>query len=171
MLFTNTMEAVRETVRKDDEGKWDQVVPCRTVTMDWGRLNSPLIENGTGLALSGYAQGQVCARLDMPAPYFRKCPSHLQDAQFNHWNGQREIGFHMKAGDRDPEDAWLLRAKGDTLRGVLSPRDAKLDNRQLLEALLPALHGKGYGVNFGKAPDRSAPCRAGASVAETPVTL
>ena len=155
MLFTNTMEMVHETVEADDHGKWDQIVPCRTITMDYGRLTSTQLDRDTGLSLSGYAQGQVCARLGMPAPYFRKCPAPLQDVQFNHWNHQREVGFQLKAADLDPEETWLLRAKGDTLRGVLSPRYTKLDNRQLLEALVPVLHGKNYGVNFVKVGNES----------------
>lgn len=42
----------------------------------------------------------------------------------------------------------MIRAKGGTVRGILSPRYAKLDNRQLLEALFPILAGTGYQVRM-----------------------
>ena len=148
MHFTRTMEDVVGQVEMDDAGKWDQTVPCRTITMQHGRLAVPGTDYEESLALTPWAQGQICSRLGMPAPYFKKCPLHLQDAQFNHWNWNREVGKQMAAKDIDPDEEWLLRGKGTGIRGVLSPRYTKLDNRQVLEALLPVLKGKGYGVNF-----------------------
>jgi hypothetical protein len=148
MQFRNTFDDVQGQVEADDAGKWDQIVPCRTVTMEHGRLLVPGTDFEGGLSLSPWAQGQLCSRLGLPAAYFKKCPPHLQDANFNHWNWHREVGNQLKAKDWDPDEAWMLRGKGTSVRGVLTPKYTKLDNAQLLSAILPFLTGKNFQVGL-----------------------
>ena len=90
--------------------------------------------------------GQACAKLGMPAAYFGRCPTHLQDTQWNFWKGidRRE----RKRAGGDGEERWTIRGKNSTIRGVLSARYEKLDNHQLLEALVPALAGSEYEVKL-----------------------
>lgn len=142
-----TLDEVSHRVTWDDQGKHDHIVPVQELSLHEGRLYWPgADDDGFGFALTPYAMGQACQKLGMPAAYFARCPKKLQDDQFNHWRGidQRE---RKKAGG-DAEARWTLRAKNSTVRGVLSARYEKLDNHQLLEALMPALSGSDYEVKL-----------------------
>jgi hypothetical protein len=92
-----------------------------------------------GLRLSPWATQQLCQRLGIPIGYFRRCPAALQDANVNHW--LEASGQSRRSGERRSRtvaaEKWLLRARGDTLRGVLTERYARLDNVDLLTALAP----------------------------------
>jgi hypothetical protein len=117
-----------------------------------GRLCFPQAEqdgHDQGLALTPWALGQACQKLGLPTPYIRRCPPRLQDENFNHWMRTHEIGRQLGKADRDPDAAWLIRARGGTARGILTPRYAKLDNKQLLEALLPVLQVQGKSFQVG----------------------
>jgi hypothetical protein len=221
--FTSTqnhklsLEDVRERIATDDKGKWDLVLAREEVLMKDGRLIFPdckVYECETGLHPSPWATGQMCSRLNIPAAYFKRCPGHLRDAQFNYWVDRRRIDLASahNAGalaDEDPWDGignsngssanghpgdsepaeyrngsshrhanggassdtisplpaqwprgltnghhfaggiyagamsseyvkpeyWLLRARGDSLRAVLSDRYTPLDNRTLADCL------------------------------------
>lgn len=148
-MFSKTLGDVQEQVAGDDRGKWDAISRCQTITLHQGRLISPETgDNGfdTGLAMTPWATSQACQQLGIPAGYFKKCPINLQDAQFNYWNRNREIDRQMGRPESAPDETWMLRCKAGSLRGVLSPKYAKLDNRQLMEALLPLLAGTKYEV-------------------------
>ena len=148
------LDEVCERVSADDAGKHDNLVPIREVSMQHGRIYWPgADDDGFGFALSPWAMGQACTKLGMPAAYFGRCPKELQDAQFNHWRGLPEE-LRKKAGG-DGGQQWTVRAKGATVRGVLSARYEKLDNRQLLSALLPALEGMNYPVKLFDLNDES----------------
>ncbi|WP_309707561.1 DUF932 domain-containing protein [Armatimonas sp.] len=141
------LDEVCERVSADDSGKHDSLVPIHEVSMQNGRIYWPgADDDGFGFALTPWAMGQACTKLGMPAAYFGRCPKELQDAQFNHWRGLPE-DLRKKAGG-DGGQQWTVRAKGATVRGVLSARYEKLDNRQLLNALLPALEGMNYPVKL-----------------------
>src|SRR4051794_39540156 len=100
----------RETVRSDDYGKWDITVPRDDLQLCDGQIMFAQ-ETGEGqLSPSTWAIGQLCTRLGIPAPYFRRCPPELQDLQGNHW---------LRHGDYKPDEKWLLRAKDTSLRAVL----------------------------------------------------
>jgi len=152
MTFTKTLDDVADIVGQDDAGKWDAIVPAREVTLQHGRLWFPQATgegHDMGLALSDWATSQACQRLGMPAGYFKRCPIHLQDAQFNHW-AMMEQSYRSGDGDDSstPSGSWLLRSKGATVRGVLSPRYQKLDNRQVLDSLLPVIRDSRYEVGL-----------------------
>jgi hypothetical protein len=119
----------------------------------------------SGLELSSWATGQICSRLNIPSAYFKRCPAPLQDEQFNWWNGDRpeesfdeskftddsnvqesaepdgyksQIVDVFKSGlytGQAKTERWLLRAKGETLRAVLTDRYTPIDNRMLLRCL------------------------------------
>ena len=118
------LDQARETVRADDAGKWDTLVPRQNVQMCDGRLSFGGTEQP--LSPSTWATGQLCARLGIPAPYFRKCPTDLQDEQANYW---------LEHGPQKQGETWLLRAKDENLRAVLSERYSPLDNATLLDEL------------------------------------
>ena len=141
------LDEVCDRVSADDAGKHDSLVPIHDVSMQHGRIYWPgADDDGFGFALSPWAMGQACTKLGMPAAYFGRCPKELQDAQWNFWRGLPEE-LRKKAGG-DGGQQWTVRAKGATVRGVLSARYEKLDNRQLLSALLPAIAGSGHEVKL-----------------------
>jgi hypothetical protein len=148
MPSLKTLGDARDAVASDDAGKHDHLVRVQELSLQHGRLFIPgADDDGFGFALSPWATLQACQRLGIPTAYFNRCPSDLKDAQFNHWRQQEEI--LRKTSSDDPEAAsWLVRAKDATIRGVLSARYEKLDNRQVIEALLPALAGSRYQVRL-----------------------
>lgn len=160
LTFTRTLSDVREQVSCDDSGKWDALVRARDITLQHGRLHLPqsastaseTYDGDTGLTLSPWAASQACQKLGIPSGYFKKCPPDLQDRQFNHWTRYREMVNGLTKGDREIErdGNWMLRTKGSTVRGVLSPQYAKLDNRQLLDGLLPLIAGSRYQVGLSQ---------------------
>ena len=122
----HSLDQAREWVRADDDGKWDTTVPRQGLQLCDGRLTWPHQKEEQPLSLTTWASGQLCARLGIPAPYFRKCPLDLQDAQANHW---------LQHGPQKHGEKWLLRAKDESLRAVLSERYSPLDNATLLDEL------------------------------------
>lgn len=151
MQLSKTLDDVHSQVEADDTGKWDAIVPCREVQMHRGRLAFPEARDtghDQGLSLTPWALGQACQKLGLPAAYFKKCPPHLQDANFNYWLRQAVIGERLQQADGDPDQSWMLRMRGTKVRGVLSPRYSRLDNRQFLEALLPILKDSRYKVGL-----------------------
>jgi len=153
MRFSRTLAQVREQIEADDAPKWDSLVPCRQLTLHHGRLVFPQAQHDgheQGLSLTPWALSQLCQKLGIPAGYVKKCPPHLQDANVNYWNQSEKIGRQFDKADADPDQAWLLRARGNTLRGVLSSRYAKLDNAALLDTLLPIVGGTRYQVGLAQ---------------------
>jgi hypothetical protein len=148
MQFTKTLADVRDQVAADDCGKWDTIVPRRQITLHRGRLTFPQATSDgydQGLTLTPWATAQLCQWLGLPAAYVKRCPPDLQDANVNYWLRTGEIGGR---NDPDPDPEWLLRAKGATVRAVLSPKYSRLDNAQLLSALLPVLTGTRYEIGL-----------------------
>lgn len=125
-----SLNDARETVRSDDYGKWDTTVSRNDLQLCDGQI---LFAHETGeeqLSPTTWATGQLCTRLGIPAPYFRRCPPELQDVQGNHW---------LRYGEHKPDEKWLLRAKDANLRAILSERYSPLDNATLLDELRPLL--------------------------------
>jgi len=156
--FEQTLEAVKH----DDLGKRDLRCTRSDLAMKSGALcvSSPSGEEER-LRPTRWAIGQLCARLGIPASYFAACPSILQDIQANYWlqDGPSRTARRVSQRDEDnigptddaraPEpqeptnsanERWLLRAKGDTVRAVLSSTYSPLDNKMLFETLAPLIH-------------------------------
>jgi hypothetical protein len=149
MDFAMKFDHVREQVASDDHGKWDAVVPQQECVMHGGSLAFPKAYSGERdnlLAPTPWATTQICQRLGIPTAYFRKCPPKLQDAQFNYWvaQGQGSDGSPVPTDGTETEtpSCWLLRARGDKLRGVLSDKYAHLDNTAVLESLATQLDAR-----------------------------
>jgi hypothetical protein len=150
MQFSRSLSDVRDLVAADDQGKHDQVVTVKDLTLQHGRLFWPgADDDGMGFALTAWATAQACGKLGIPTAYFNRCPPDLQDAQFNHWRQQEEVLRKIAATAEEPDAAkWMVRAKHATVRGVLSAKYERLDNRQLIEALLPRLPEGRYQVSL-----------------------
>jgi len=154
------LEHVRERVEADDRGKWDATVLRQDLSWQGDRLVLPDAYAGEfpqSLSPSPWAASQLCSQLGIPAGYFRRCPRHLQEAQFAHWC------HYAMAHDDDGlprhdllarREHWLLRGKNAALRGVLSARYAKLDNGQLLDCLLPLIDER-FQVSWHAVTDES----------------
>ncbi len=164
-----SLDVARAAIAADDTGKWDTPTLRRALVMKGAKLELHLTPEGratTGdqgcpvrLTPTRWAFGQFCQRLGMPPAYLALCPEPLVDVQANYWLKSGSIlkagravqateetlatpkpVTHKEAGNLD--ETWLLRAKHDRLRAVLSARYSPLDNRQLLDALAPLLEAK-----------------------------
>lgn len=148
------MDEVRDRICTDDAGKWDNLLDTGEMLFRDGRLTFPRLyraDHPKGLTLTRWATSQMCQRLNIPSAYFRRCPPALQDHQANHWMRLMETerekeSAHNGSGSNSRNghhhtgrDRWLLRAKNDVLRGVLSERFTRFDNTDLLTSLLPSL--------------------------------
>lgn len=171
---TGDLALVRERVRRDSLDKWDALTPRGEIRLHNGRVWFPEAAQSdfaASLRPTPWAVSQFCQRLGIPATYFRKCPPRLQDLQFNHW--VRHLGSQPDDGEdgyspfpdrtddeappeTDPDnpapsetksETWLLRMKGDALRGVLSSRYARLDHDLLLDTLVPLVPA-GFAVDW-----------------------
>jgi len=163
---TGDLALVRERVLRDALDKWDALSPRTEIRLHRGRLWFPEAAQSdfaASLRPTPWATAQFCQRLSIPVAYFKRCPSDLMDAQFNHWVRQLEGHSESQRDDcppapertdddvppetshadepdgPSPSETWLLRMKGDVLRGVLSSRYARLDNDLLLDCLMPLL--------------------------------
>ena len=151
---------VRDKVNADDEGKWDAVVLRDELALHGGKVIFPesyVGDYANQLTPTAWATAQMCGRLGIPTAYFRRCPTHLQNAQFNHWTRHADapgsddyvhdatrpssngLSNHMGTVSGASSERWLMRAKHDSLRGVLSDRYAKLDNEPFLRCVEPLL--------------------------------
>lgn len=151
MTFTTSLSDVRELARADDDGKRDQIVRARQITMHHGRLWLPDSQADgfdAGLAMSEWATAQACQKLGIPGGYFKKCPNFLKDAQWNHWVQREENLRSLTMSDDEASVDWMLRTKGSLVRGVLSPKYAKLDNSQVLDTLLPMVGNSRFKVGL-----------------------
>lgn len=174
-LSRNTMSLheVQDAIAADDLGKWDTLVRRDDLALHNGQLTgfapADASDASASLTPTSWATGQLCARLGIPVTYYRKCPVELQDIQVNHWlkhatrrsNDSDSLGVdgfadggsngHTSNGSRSngsqPQETWQLRAKGDTLRAILSERYTPLDNRTLLQELEPLLSSR-YRVDW-----------------------
>jgi len=111
---------VLDRVRADDDGKWDTQVLRTGLHLRDNRIEFDLKRGRDGLAnagsyperlaLSGFAFGQICMRLGIPAHYLKQCPPRLREENLNHWLKQgppkpvsRDVGPE-RPFDGDVED-------------------------------------------------------------------
>lgn len=149
------LDTAFDRVRLDDTGKWDVRPARKELSLHGGQVClPPAYEDDcpAALSLTPWATGQLCTRLGIPTPYFKRCPPCLKDSQANHWLRYAPTQASEEDEDAGPfeepdephlaagwDDTWLLRGRKDRLRGILSSRYAALDNAQLLDALRPLL--------------------------------
>lgn len=128
---------VMNRIQKDDVGKVDYTVPVDHLKMtDHGDvIDTYNMFNGAGyLRPNEYALGQIFSRCGIPADYGRKCydeePSMIS-GHVNHWMEQKAEKMLEKANDRE----WFVRAKGNSMRAILTDRYTQLDNEYFFDAL------------------------------------
>lgn len=133
---------VTDRVTQDTRGKWDQTLCREELELHEGRIriaSRPFILSKAELTMTPWATGQFCQRLGIPSGYFRRCPAPLQDAQANHWLRNPVERKDGEKADPEKEGRWMLRAKGEVLRRILSERYAPFDNTELVQAVGPVL--------------------------------
>lgn len=140
---------VREQVRVDDTGKWDEVVPRRDLVMREGQLVLPSGSEERHLELSSLANSQFAARLGIPTNYWRVLPHVLKDQNANFWLKAGSCKDDPNRDERDEaprkaakEEKWLLRSRYGTVRAVLSESYSPLDNGPLCDTLAPLLEAR-----------------------------
>jgi len=135
-------------VTAEDELKWDLLLDKDEMRLQEGRLYGPRLSREIcpkGLTPTPWATSQMCNRLGIPTAYFKRCPVWLQDAQANHFlhkEPEKGQSGRRSNGQSSTGERWLLRAKGDVLRGVLSDRYAKLNNADALCTLKPLVEDR-----------------------------
>lgn len=139
-------EEIHERVLHDDEGKWEISLPRENIGMTEAGAIALSSEDLNGhprtLTPSTWAFAQLCQRLGIPAGYLRRCPPQLQAPHVNHWLHQPPAASaNGGQGERSTTHRapWLLRAKSETLRAVLSASYSRIDNSQLLTHVEPVL--------------------------------
>ncbi|MES2459249.1 MAG: DUF932 domain-containing protein [Armatimonadota bacterium] len=153
---------VQEQIHADDAHKWDMLLERDQLRFANGRLRLPrsfgsetedsiaAAAMAKGLKLTHWATSQMCQRLGIPAAYFRRCSLPLQDAQVNHWlyqAGDDDDAPYDLPGNQSSQK-WLLRAKGDQVRGILSDRYSRLNNRDVLDSLMPLVADAAFEVDW-----------------------
>jgi hypothetical protein len=116
---------VENRIVVDDQNKWDRKAAGEKLrVLESGAL---ALANGHGepahYALSDHATAQLCQRLEIPMPYYRRLPGEMKATVANY-----DIG-------RLKEKAYLLRGKGDWIRAFLSADYTPYDNKQIAETV------------------------------------
>jgi len=101
---------VEERIVEDDHNKWDRKTSAGALRIAAeGTLE---LKNGTDISerfmLSELATTQMCQRLSIPVPYYRRLPGELKATVGNY-----DLG-------RLSESAYLLRGKDEWVRAFLS---------------------------------------------------
>lgn len=151
------LDEAHEAVKSDDGTKWDHITRRDQIALKDGRVAFALDRDGEHweyLTPTSWATGQFCARLGIPASYFRKCPPVLKDVQANYWLRSGKAQDEDANTEHNSAEQWLLRARGGTLRAVLSERYSPLDNTTLMECLTPMLDSR-YRVDWFGLSDES----------------
>jgi hypothetical protein len=116
---------IEERIVEDDRNKWDrkasaaelQIVP--EGLLEVGRDQSAPVR----FALSELATSQMCQRLGIPVPYYRRLPEELRATVANY-------DF-----ERLGESAFLLRGKNEWVRAFLSSDYVAYNNGQVAETV------------------------------------
>jgi hypothetical protein len=116
---------VENRIVEDDQNKWDRKTSADKVQiLESGAL---ALANGHGepthYAISDHATSQLCQRLEIPVPYYRRLPGEMKATVANF-----DIG-------RLKDKSYLLRGKGDWIRAFLSADYTPYDNKQIAETV------------------------------------
>jgi hypothetical protein len=141
-------KSIMDEMKRDDEGKVDYLVPINRLYMDENGLllNSEVNEkfqigrSKQGLIPNDWATGQLCSRIGMPGQYVKKCLDIKDDYLTNLTACQ--VNYWMEALANEQKDEgkpFLLRAKNDICRAVLSDRYSTLDNKYVVETVNDSL--------------------------------
>jgi len=116
---------VATKINHDDRDKWDRAAPATQLAISEG--GQLLAKNGgptpEAFTLSDLATSQLCERLGVPVPYFRRLPPRMKATVAN---------FDLnRLGDR----SFLLRGKAAHVRAFLSSEYVAYNNRDIAETV------------------------------------
>lgn len=115
---------VEKQISSDDLNKWDWKAAGADLSVsETGRLQ---VQNGNGAEshdLSDHATAQLCQRLEIPVPYYRRLPGEMKAAVAN---------YDLRRFD---SRSYLLRGKGEWIKAFLSGEYIAYDNRQIAETV------------------------------------
>ncbi len=127
---------VEERIVEDDRTKWDRKASAAELQI----VPDGLIEVGLDqsaadrFALSELATSQMCQRLGIPVPYYRRLPAELQATVAN---------YDL---DRLNDSAFLLRGKDRWVRAFLSGEYVTYNNADIAETAESLLRNSGVSV-------------------------
>ena len=148
------MDEVQERIARDNDGKWDNLLSPEEMLFQGGRLTFPRLyradhPKGLGAHRVGHrpgvptAQHADCVLSPLPhAPAGRPSEPLAASRASGGGQGSGKKASRTARTARTSRDRWFLRAKNDVLRGALSERYTRLDNADLLTALLPSLDAR-----------------------------
>jgi hypothetical protein len=115
--------SIEEKIAQDDQNKWDRKAAGQNLRISGdGRLE---LANGQGepdaYSLSEAATAQMCQKLEIPVPYFRRLPDKMKALVAN-YDLERLDG-----------NSFLLRGKGEWIRAFLSSEYVPYNNAQITE--------------------------------------
>ncbi len=130
-------KTVEQKICQDDRSKWDRKVSGEKLRVS--RAAALEVTDGQGptgcYALSDLATGQMCQRLEIPVAYYRRLPGEMKaivaNFDLNRLNGK----------------SYLLRGKGDWVRGFLSAEYVAYNNTQIAETVQDLLRGGAVSVS------------------------
>jgi len=124
----NTVEA---KIVQDDQNKWDQKSSGKELCVATsGRLQlSDGNGGGNAYALSDLATTQICQKLEIPVPYYRRLSDEMKACVANY-----DLG-------RLKDKSYLLRGKGDWIRSFLSEEYVAYDNSRIAASVRDLLNG------------------------------
>lgn len=153
MITKEQWQKVVGDINYDDIGKADYIVPTQFTRMNkegkigdmrFGNVEQQVGASRLGLMPNEHALAQFSSRLGVPAKYAKKMfdenPQYMA-LHYNYW-----LEKLAEEAKEDSDRQFLLRAKNDTMRAVLTDKYAQLDNSFVMDALSANLD-KGAAVN------------------------
>ena len=117
-------KTVEEQIISENQHKWDREATAPQLRIaESGKLQ---VSNGNGAEsypLSDLATTQMCQRLEIPVPYYRRVPPQMKAVVAN---------YDL---DRRSDRSYLLRGKGEWIRAFLSAEYVAYDNTQIAETV------------------------------------
>lgn len=128
-----------------NSGSWDQILNPRQITLKQGEC-SIQSSGGEGVrySISDWAKSQLLSRLGIPVIYYERCPVVLQELQYSYWRDQLSAR----------NTKFLVRGRGNLIRGILSSRYSIINDFTLIEAVEP-LFVEGMVITFFEVTDNS----------------
>ena len=120
MKTRTTLEEAVEMIRQKAEFYWDEIFPANVIHFyDFENVKV----DGNTYSMMESAKRLVALRLRIPFEYLKRCPTHLQEVNLNHWVRTLE---NMRL---------FLRFDGQKLRAMFTTRYQVINNHDILERL------------------------------------
>lgn len=126
---------VEGRIVEDDRNKWDRKAPTAALRVaESGALELNRDGRSERFVLSELATSQMCGRLGIPVPYYRRLPGELRATVANY-----DLG-------RLAETSYLLRGKDEWIRAFLSADYVAYNNGNVAETVKELLKGASVSV-------------------------